>query len=84
MSRQGTTRKYRPCASEWARGFRFGVYRRLIAKEPSYVFCVSFIVIDRKAMGELGASKTFRLANRSQVAEGKEQTTDGRQAKNGT
>ena len=83
MSRQATG-KYRPCASEWARGFRSGVYRRLIVKEPSCVFCVSLIVIDRKAMGELGALKTSRLANRSQVAEGKEQATDGRQAKNGT
>ena len=49
-----------------------GVYRRPIAKEPSYVFCVSVIVIDRS---ELEASKTSRLANSSQ---GKEQTTDGK------
>ena len=33
-------------------------------------------------MGEVEASETFRSANRrSQVAEGKEQTTGGRQAK---
>ena len=62
MSRQGTG-KSRPDASELACGFRFGVCRRLIVKEPPCVFCVSLIVIDRRAMGELDTSKTSGSAN---------------------